>query len=222
MATILVVEDDKRTNEIICDYLDATGYRVLHAYEGITALELLASEQVDLVILDIMMPGMDGYTVCKRIRASYDVTIVFLTARADEADKLMGFEYGAIEYVTKPFSPKVLVARIRALLNYKNDELERMRKGDLEVDMQSYIVKVSGERIELTPKEYELLFLLMRNESKVLKRETIIDRVWGRDYYGDGRVLDTNIKTLRKKIMQCASYIQTVIGIGYKFEVPNV
>lgn len=219
MKSILVVEDDKRTNEIICDYLEMNGYRVLCAYDGRSALGILESEDIDLAILDIMMPGMDGYSLSKRIREKSNCLIIFLTARVDEADKLKGFEYGAIEYVTKPFSPKVLVARVRALLDFKHVSNTVFRKGNLTIDVQSYLVEVEGKRVELTSKEYELLFLFVNNEGRVLKRSTLIDSIWGYDYFGDGRVLDTNVKTLRKKILSCASYIKTVIGIGYKFEV---
>lgn len=219
MANILVVEDDKRTNEIICDYLQMSGFSVLRAYDGRSALRFFDSEQIDLAILDVMMPGMDGYSLGRKIKEQSSCLIVFLTARADESDKLEGFEIGAVEYVTKPFSPKVLVARVSALLNFKSDDDTALRRGDLLIDMQSYIVEVAGKRVEMTSKEYELLFLLVRNENKALTRDTIIDRIWGYDYFGDGRVLDTNIKTLRKKLSHCSDCIKTVIGIGYKFEV---
>jgi DNA-binding response OmpR family regulator len=182
-------------------------------------LQIIDSERIDLAILDIMMPGMDGYALSKKVRDKSNCLIVFLTARAEECDKLKGFEHGSVEYVTKPFSPKVLVARVDALLNLKRDEAQMFEKGEIAIDMQSYVVRVAGLRVELTPKEYELLFLLVKNEGRVLRRSVIIDHVWGYDYYGDGRVLDTNIKTLRKKISVCAGYIKTVIGIGYKFEV---
>lgn len=219
MANILVVEDDKRTNEIICDYLQMSGFSVHSAYDGRSALRFFDSEQIDLAILDVMMPGMDGYSLGRKIKERSSCLIVFLTARADEADKLEGFESGAVEYVTKPFSPKVLVARVSALLNFKSGDNAALRRGNLLIDMQSYVVQVSGKRVEMTSKEYELLFLLVRNENKALTRDMIIDRIWGYDYFGDGRVLDTNIKTLRKKLSHCSEFIKTVIGIGYKFEV---
>jgi len=219
MKSILVVEDDKRTNEIICDYLEISGYRVHSAYDGRTALNILSKSSVDLAIIDIMMPRMDGFELSKRINDKSDCFIMFLTARSEEADKLRGFEHGAVEYVTKPFSPKVLVARADALLKLKDNKNTAVQKGELIIDMSSYLVEAQGKRIELTSKEYELLFLLIRNEGRVMKRDVIIQRVWGYDYFGDGRVLDTYIKTLRKKLMGSAKYIKTVIGIGYKFEV---
>lgn len=219
MKSVLVVEDDKRTNEIICDYLEMSGYRVQNAYDGCSALRILSVSSIDLAIIDIMMPGMDGFELSKRIGEKSDCFIMFLTARSEEADKLKGFEHGAVEYVTKPFSPKVLVARVDALFKLKGDINTGLQKGDLLIDMSSYLVEAYGKRIELTSKEYELLFLLIRNEGRVMKRDVIIQRVWGYDYFGDGRVLDTYIKTLRKKLMGSAKYIKTVIGIGYKFEV---
>lgn len=222
IKTILVVEDDKRMNEIICDYLEMANFNVLVAKDGAEALEVFENNEVDLIILDIMIPKLDGWSVCRRIRKISNVLIVILSARSDEDDKLMGFDLGADEYVTKPFSPKVLVARITALFNRFEREEDYKRiitKKEITIDKDAYKVSVSDEEIFLTGKEYELLLFLIENEGKVFKRDTLISNIWGYDYYGDGRVIDTNIKTLRKKLGNCSNYIQTIIGVGYKFEV---
>lgn len=219
---ILVVEDDRRMNEIINDYLEMSGFTVLKAYDGIEALEIFDTTIVDLVVLDIMMPGLDGWSICRRLRQKSDVLIIILSARSDEDDKLMGFELGADEYVTKPFSPKVLVARITALLkrNCKESSVSHMIcKKELVIDKECYQVKINGVEVPLTAKEFELFLMLVEHEGKVFKRDVLIGSIWGYDYFGDGRVIDTNIKTLRKKLGVCAKYIHTVIGIGYKFEV---
>ena len=222
IKTILVVEDDKRMNEIICDYLEMANFNVLVAKDGAEALEVFENNEVDLIILDIMIPKLDGWSVCRRIRKISNVLIVILSARSDEDDKLMGFDLGADEYVTKPFSPKVLVARITALFNRfeKEEDYKRIiTKKEITIDKDAYKVSVLDEEIFLTGKEYELLLFLIENEGKVFKRGTLISNIWGYDYYGDGRVIDTNIKTLRKKLGNCSNYIQTIIGVGYKFEV---
>jgi len=224
--SILIVEDDKNMNEIICDYLDTSGFITYQAYDGIEALSLFSKHTIDLVILDIMMPHLDGWSVCRRLRQKSDVLIVMLSARSDEDDKLMGFDIGADEYVTKPFSPKVLAARITAMLSRQSaattqgsTQFNIIKKGICSIDIDRHQVLVNNELVPLTSKEFDLLVLLAENEQKVYRREAIINALWGYDYIGDGRVVDTNIKTLRKKLGDGAIYIQTVIGVGYKFEV---
>lgn len=225
--TILVVEDDIRMNEIICDYFEMEGYNVLKAYDGVEALNIVSNHEIDLIILDIMMPKLDGWSVCRRVRKNDDTLIVILSARSDEDDKLMGFEFGADEYVTKPFSPKVLVARVGALLKRFQQtaditSVERQQeivKGSIHINKSSYRVIANDEELALTAKEFEILVTLMENEGKVFTREMLIQQIWGYEYFGDGRVVDTNIKTLRKKLKEQASYLATVIGVGYKFEV---
>ena len=220
--TVLVVEDDKRMNEIICDYFEIAGFQVFSAMDGVEALTRFDQEAIDLVILDIMMPKLDGWSVCRRIRQKSDTLIMILSARGEEDDKLMGFELGADEYITKPFSPKVLVAGASALLKrncVKDASDSCVRHGEIVIDKESYRVTLSGNTLPLTVKEYELLLKLMENPEKVFKRDVLISSIWGYDYFGDGRVVDTNIKTLRKKLGNYANYIQTIIGIGYKFEV---
>lgn len=225
MSRILVVEDEKLMQDLIVEYLLDGGHQVFTADDGIKAIEVFRKETIDLVILDIMMPKLDGFSVCRKIRKESDAIIIMLTAREDEDDKLLGYELGADDYVTKPFSPKVLMAKVNRLLkrfetvdaNDKGDVL--MEYGDLTIDPNSFVAKVNGEGLYLNKKEFDLLVLLARNEGKALGREHILLGIWGEDYFGDGRVLDTNIKTLRKKLGPCAKYIKTVIHVGYRFEV---
>ncbi len=222
---ILVVEDEKRMREIICDYLEIDDFTVFQAENGIEAMEIFDKNNIDLVLLDIMIPCLDGWSVCRRIRKKSNTLIIILSARSDEDDKLLGFELGADEYVTKPFSPKVLVARIKTLLNRFNHSTDNkcikntITKKEIEIDKNAYSIKVQENEVIFTRKEYDLLLLLVENEGIVLNREQIINHIWGYDYIGDGRVVDTNIKTIRKKLGNCSKYITTIIGVGYKFEV---
>jgi DNA-binding response OmpR family regulator len=218
---VLVVEDDQKMSEILVDYLETEGYQVYRAFDGIEALSLFEREEIQLVILDIMIPNLDGWSVCRRIRQKSDVLIIIISARSEEEDKLLGYELGADEYITKPFSPKVLLAAIAALLKRSlaasiPDTL--IRRKELAIDKEAYTAMLSGKKLPLTIKEYELLLKLMENPGKVYRREVLINAIWGYDYFGDGRVVDTNVKTLRKKLGHCSQYIQTVIGVGYKFE----
>ncbi|WDV45112.1 response regulator transcription factor [Clostridiaceae bacterium M8S5] len=226
MSNILVVEDEKRMREIITDYLEVEGYNIYEAGDGQEAIEVFDKNDIDLVILDIMIPKLDGWSICRRIRKKSDVLIIILSARSDEEDKLLGFELGADEYVTKPFSPKVMVARVKSLLSrfsmqdeQGEDEIDLINRGGICINKKAYVVTVNDKEIELTKKEFELLVLLIENEGNTLSRDRIIENVWGYDYFGDGRVVDTNIKTIRKKLGKLSRYITTVIGIGYKFKV---
>lgn len=218
---ILVVEDDKRMNKIICDYLLKDNFNVFSAYDGEEAIDIFESEDIDLVLLDIMIPRLDGFSVCRRLRMKSKVLIIILSARSEEADKLMGFEYGADEYVTKPFSPKVLVARIKALLNRTmvREDTNIITKGEVVIDTEGMSVEVNNMPIKLTAREYDLLLKLADNEKRVYTRDMLINEIWEYDYFGNGRIVDTNIKTLRKKLGSAATYIKTVVGKGYKFEV---
>jgi len=221
--TILIVEDDQHINEIITDYLTANNYITYRAYNGIDALSLFEQHTIDLVILDIMLPSLDGWTVCRRIRKqSKETLILMLSARSDEDDQLMGFELGADDYVTKPFSPKVLMAKVTSLLARSRIEpsvISTHSKGLLTINKEEHTVMVAHQSVTLTAKEFDLLLLLFENERKVYKRDVLINALWDYDYIGDGRVVDTNIKTLRRKLGAAANYIHTVIGVGYKFEV---
>ena len=221
---ILLVEDDEQIREIMKDYFSASGYTVFEAEDGEEAITAFNSQKIDLVILDIMLPKLDGWEVCKNIRNSSNVPIIMLTARTNTQDQLLGFELGADEYVSKPFSYKVLVARAAALLNrvytsQDNSTYEIIKFGDIEINKSSHEVRVNNSLIELSPKEYSLLLCLFENKGVVMSRETLLDKVWGFDYFGDTRAVDTYIKKLRKKLLTASSYIKTVTGSGYKLEV---
>ncbi|HDR7793782.1 TPA: response regulator transcription factor [Bacillus luti] len=221
--TVLLVEDERRLREIVSDYFRNEGFEVIEAEDGKKALELFAEHEIDLIMLDIMLPEIDGWSVCRRIRKESAVPIIMLTARSDEDDTLLGFELGADEYVTKPFSPKVLVARAKTLLKRADGavgvaEENAMSLAGIEVNRLSRTVLVDGEEIILTHKEFELLVYLMENKGIVLSRQHLLDQLWGYDYYGDDRTVDTHIKKLRNKLGDRAKHIGTVIRVGYKFE----
>ncbi|MBJ8103762.1 MULTISPECIES: response regulator transcription factor [Bacillus cereus group] len=221
--TVLLVEDERRLREIVSDYFRNEGFEVIEAEDGKKALELFAEHTIDLIMLDIMLPEIDGWSVCRRIRKESAVPIIMLTARSDEDDTLLGFELGADEYVTKPFSPKVLVARAKTLLKRADGaigvtEENAMSLAGIEVNRLSRTVLVDGEEIILTHKEFELLVYLMENKGIVLSRQHLLDQLWGYDYYGDDRTVDTHIKKLRNKLGDRAKHIGTVIRVGYKFE----
>ncbi|KHG59657.1 PhoB family transcriptional regulator [Bacillus anthracis] len=221
--TVLLVEDERRLREIVSDYFRNEGFEVIEAEDGKKALELFAEHEIDLIMLDIMLPEIDGWSVCRRIRKESAVPIIMLTARSDEDDTLLGFELGADEYVTKPFSPKVLVARAKTLLKRADGVVgvakeNAMSLAGIEVNRLSRTVLVDGEEIILTHKEFELLVYLMENKGIVLSRQHLLDQLWGYDYYGDDRTVDTHIKKLRNKLGDKAKHIGTVIRVGYKFE----
>ncbi|MBI9013675.1 MAG: response regulator transcription factor [Clostridiales bacterium] len=221
--TVLVVEDEYRMRELIVAYFKKEGYEVLETGDGSDAIDIFEREKVDVIILDIMIPGMYGWEVCKYIRNISDVPIIMLTAKSEEEDKLLGFELGADEYVTKPFSPKVLVARTRNLLKRAQGDVSSgegvINISGISINTLSYEVKVDNRVISTSPKEYELLFYLIENKNRVCTREKILDRVWGYDYMGDYRVVDTHIKKLRSKLGEHANLIKTIIRVGYMFEV---
>jgi DNA-binding response OmpR family regulator len=218
--TVLIADDEQRIRKLISDFLQREGYTLLEADNGQSALALFAAERIDLVILDVMMPEPDGLTVCREIRKKSSVPIIMLTARSEELDQLFAFELGADEYVTKPFSPKVLTARVNALFRRLESEktLERSNKG-LSIDTESRQVSVDAHPLELSPKEYDLLAFLFENRGKALSRQQILNQVWNFDYYGDLRTVDTHINRLRSKLGDNASLVQTIRGYGYRFEV---
>ncbi|MEN1934111.1 response regulator transcription factor [Paenibacillus sp. 102] len=221
--TVLLVEDERRLREIVSDYFRNEGFEVIEAEDGKQALELFAEHTIDLIMLDIMLPEIDGWSVCRRIRKESAVPIIMLTARSDEDDTLLGFELGADEYVTKPFSPKVLVARAKTLLKRADGvvgvaEENALSMAGIDVNRLSRTVSINGEEIILTHKEFELLVYLMENKGIVLSRQHLLDQLWGYDYYGDDRTVDTHIKKLRNKLGDKAKHIGTVIRVGYKFE----
>lgn len=222
MYTIMVVEDEKRLREIVVKYFQAEGFKVLEAVNGKEAVSLIKITPVDIILMDVMMPELNGFEACKQIRAFSDALIIMLTARDDDEDKIKGFDCGADEYVTKPFSPKVLVARVNALLKRLNTTVEAtniIQFGALKINKDNYEVHDQEDEIKLSPKEFDLLLLLVEHKNVVLTRETILDRVWGYDYYGDYRTVDTHIKKLRKKLPYSSEAIKTIVKIGYKFEV---
>ncbi|AEE91709.1 two-component response regulator [Tepidanaerobacter acetatoxydans Re1] len=224
-ARILVVDDEKRIVDLVRLYLEREGFIVDEAFEGQQALDMISSVSYDLIILDLMLPVIDGWTVCKKIREKYDTPVIMLTARGEEFDKVLGFELGADDYVVKPFSPRELTARVKALLRRmasKQDyEAEALIFPELLIDPAARVVKVDGKEVALTPKEFDLLYFLAKNKGKAFNREKLLKEVWGYDFYGSLRTVDTHIKQLREKLgrSKAASYINTVWGIGYKFEV---
>ena len=218
--TVMIADDEQRIRKLISDFLQREGYTVVEADNGQSALALLAAEKIDLVILDVMMPEPDGLTVCREIRKKSSVPIIMLTARSEELDQLFAFELGADEYVTKPFSPKVLTARVNALFRRLESEktVERSSTG-LNIDTDSRLVSLDAVPLELSPKEYDLLAFLFENRGKALSRQQILNQVWNFDYYGDLRTVDTHINRLRSKLGDSASLVQTIRGYGYRFEV---
>jgi len=221
---ILVVDDESRMRKLIKDFLEREGYAILEAGDGIQALDIFyENKDVSLIILDVMMPRLDGWEVCKEVRRSSTVPIVMLTARSEERDELKGFELGVDEYISKPFSPKILVARVNALLKrVKGVGADSVIDvGGIAVDKAAHIVKVDGEQIELSVKEFELLVYFLENQKMALTREKILNHVWDYDYFGDARTIDTHVKKLRSKLGEKGNYIKTIWGMGYKFEVES-
>ncbi len=216
---ILVCDDESLIRDVIKEYLLIEKFQVFEAQNGLEAIEVVANKDIDLVIMDIMMPKMDGYQAIKEIKKIKDIPFIMLTARSEEFDKLLGFDIGADDYVTKPFSPKELVARVKAVTKrFQNEEISFVYE-DLVLDDLAHEVKVDGEIIDLTPKEYELLKYFMQNKNIALSRDTILSNIWGYDFYGDERTVDTHVKTLRNNLGKYRDNIKTVRGMGYKFEV---
>lgn len=218
---ILVVDDESRMRKLVKDFLVKNNYDVLEAEDGEAAIDCFCSNpDIELIILDVMMPKMDGWQVCREIRKMSKVPIVMLTAKGDERDELQGFELGVDEYISKPFSPKILVARVDAILRRtgKDDE-ECLEYGGIVIDKKAHIVKVDGSPVELSYKEFELLTYFMENKGIALSREKILNNVWNYDYFGDARTIDTHVKKLRAKIGDKGEYIRTIWGMGYKFEI---
>ena len=219
MATILIAEDEKEMREILADCMRRGGHACVTAEDGIEAVMALKNHAVDLAILDIMMPHLDGFSVCRIAREMNSVPILFLTAKSDENDKLKGYEYGADDYMTKPFSPKILLAKVNALLRRAgNIPQDALQAGTLILYPSSRQVTVNGMEAELTHKEFEMLRLFMQNKNQVFSREQLLNRIWGYDYEGNTRTVDTHIKTLRQKLGSEGHHIVTLIRSGYKFE----
>lgn len=227
MYNILVVDDEIRIRSIIRKYAEFEGHTVAEAGDGMEAVRMARAEQFDIIILDIMMPELDGFSACREIRKSQQTPIIMLSARGEEYDKINGFELGVDDYVIKPFSPRELMLRVEAVMKRVKPKAEQERaenqivefdNGGLRADLTARIVYVDGKRVEMSPKEYDLFFYLLRNRNVALTRERLISEVWGYDFFGDARTLDTHIKLLRKSLGRYSSYVVTLRGVGYRFE----
>lgn len=219
---ILVVDDESRMRKLVRDFLVKQNFEVLEAADGEEALDkFYADKEIALIILDVMMPKMNGWDVCKEIRETSKVPIIMLTAKGEESDELLGFDIGADEYISKPFSPKILVARVEAILRRtgKKDGEEVLEIGGIVIDRLAHQVKVDGKELDLSYKEFELLTYFVENKGIALSREKILNHVWNYDYFGDARTIDTHVKKLRSKLGSRGEYIKTIWGMGYKFEV---
>ncbi|MCI7794794.1 MAG: response regulator transcription factor [Lachnospiraceae bacterium] len=218
---ILMVDDEARMRKLVKDFLSIKGYKVLEAEDGEAAVDIFFKEKdIDLIILDVMMPKMDGWEVCKTIRRYSQVPIVMLTARSEERDELLGFELGVDEYISKPFSPKILVARVEAILRRKTAKTgEVLESAGIRLDKDAHEVTVDGRPVDLSNKEFELLAYFMENQGMALSREKILNNVWNYDYFGDARTIDTHVKKLRSKLGPKGDMIKTLWGMGYKLEV---
>lgn len=219
---ILVVDDESRMRKLVRDFLEREEFTVLEAGDGMEAMDIFYdNNDIALIILDVMMPKMDGWQVCREVRQHSKLPIIMLTARGDERDELQGFELGVDEYISKPFSPKILVARVNAILRRSNalaaeDVIDR---GGIIIDKAAHLVKIENQVVELSFKEFELLTYFVENEGLALSREKILNNVWNYDYFGDARTIDTHVKKLRSKLGDKGEYIKTIWGMGYKFEV---
>lgn len=220
---ILVVDDESRMRKLVHDFLAREGYEVVEAADGEEALDIFYSDkEISLIVLDVMMPKINGWEVCREIRKISKLPIIMLTAKGDEGDELNGFEIGADEYISKPFSPKILVARVTALLRRANkigETADIREAGGIVMDKTAHTVAIDGQNIDLSVKEFELLDYFMNNRGIALSRERILDSVWSYDYFGDARTIDTHVKKLRSKMGAKGDYIKTVWGVGYKFEI---
>jgi len=219
---ILVVDDESRMRKLVRDFLEREYFEVLEAGDGIEAMDIFYEHNdIALMILDVMMPEMDGWQVCREVRQHSKLPVIMLTARGDERDELQGFELGVDEYISKPFSPKILVARVNAILRRSNvlsaDEV--IDRGGIVIDKAAHLVKIDDQTVELSFKEFELLTYFVENEGLALSREKILNNVWNYDYFGDARTIDTHVKKLRSKLRDKGDYIKTIWGMGYKFEV---
>lgn len=219
---ILIVDDESRMRKLLKDFLSAKGYQTLEAEDGEKAIEVYEENKnkIKLILLDIMMPKLDGWSVLRKIRQESKVPVIMLTARGEEQDELFGFELGVDEYISKPFSPKILVARVEAILKRTYGDIKKVKDYDgITLDAEGRTVKVDGKPIDLSLREYELLKYLLENENIALSRDKILNNVWNYDYYGDSRTIDSHIKKIRHKLGKKGKYIETIRGVGYKFEV---
>lgn len=222
MQRILVVDDEDGIRDILRQYLEFEGFACVEAADGEAAVSTMKNDPVDLILMDIMMPVCDGITALRRIREFSDVPVILLTAKGEEYDKVFGFDLGADDYVVKPFSPREVMSRVKAVLKRtsriepEDDSVYRFRT--LEVNQKSYVVRIDGQKVDMTPKEFELLNFLIQNKNTVITRDTILNKIWGYDFYGDSRTVDTHIKMLRASLGEYRDLIKTIWGVGYKYE----
>ncbi len=224
MKRILVVDDEEKIRTIIRKYGEYEGYEITEAKDGAEAVRICETQDFDVVILDVMMPESDGFSTCREIKKGKDIPVIMLSARGEEYDRIHGFEVGVDDYVVKPFSPKELMMRVKVVISRnqgkeKKQERDVFVKEGLEVDFTGRTVSVDGKRIDMSPREYDLLFYLVRNRNIALERGTLINAVWGYDYYGDERTLDTHVKLLRSSLGEYRKFLVTLRGVGYRFEV---
>ena len=222
MYKILVADDEQKIREVIREYAEFEGHEVSEAIDGMQAVEMAKNEDFDIIILDVMMPKLDGFSACKEIRKFKNVPVLMLSARGEEYDKLFGFEIGADDYVVKPFSPKEVLARVNAIIKRNQPSAaasDTVKFEGLEINFTARTVTIDGEKANLTPKEYDLLFYLVRNKNIALTRDKLLSEVWGYDFFGDDRTIDTHIKMLRNNLGEYRKFIVTLRGMGYKFEV---
>lgn len=221
LMKVLIIDDEQLIRDVIKTYCLNEGYQVLEAENGIDALNILYNNKVDAIVLDIMMPKMDGYTFFKEMKEKYQIPTIVVSARNDEYDKLLGFDLGIDDYLTKPFSPKELIARIKAITKRYNEDTHNFVYKNLKLDFKAHSLYINDEEIKITLKEYEILKLLISNPNIVFTREEILNNVWGFDYFGDDRTIDTHIKMLRSNLGEYRDLITTVRGVGYKFNCEN-
>ena len=216
---LLIVDDEKLIRDVIKTYAELENYETVEAEDGSEALDIVAKEKIDLIILDIMMPKMDGMTFLEKLKSNKNIPVIILSARNEEYDKLHGFDLGIDDYLTKPFSPKELVARVKAILNRSSKNLPTLYKyKTLEINFSAHTIKIDNKLINLTPKEFEILSYLIKNKNIAISREQLLSKLWGYDFFGDDRTLDTHVKLLRKNLGDYSKYIVTLRGVGYRFE----
>ena len=223
MFKILVVDDEKSIREVIRTYAEFEGHEVVEAVDGLDAIDKVKEEDFDVIVMDIMMPRLDGFSSYKEIKKIKNIPVLMLSARSEEYDKLFGFEIGIDDYVTKPFSPKELMARLNVIVNRNNkvEENKTMEFEGLKIDLDGRVVFVDDEMVDLTPKEYDLLVYMVKNKNIALSRDKLLNQVWGYDFYGEDRTVDTHIKMLRNSIKEYRKFIITVRGVGYRFDTRN-
>ena len=216
---ILIVDDEELIREVIKEYSTNEGYNVYEASDGFEALGIIKKEKIDVIVLDIMMPKLDGFSAYKEIKNIKNIPTIILSARTEEYDKLLGFELGVDDYLTKPFSPKELIARIKAITKRSSGTTDKFIYNDLVVDFMGYTIYIEGKEVKVTPKEFEILTYMIKNKNVAISRESLLSNIWGYDYFGDDRTIDTHVKMLRNNLGKYRDLIQTVRGVGYKFEI---